>query len=573
MSSTICKSLVAMLFIVIFSFAASAATYFTGNLTAAQEVPPNGSTATGFGRVTLNDAETQITVSVYYGSAAAPLSSNVVAGHIHGNAAPGANAPILFNLAPAGGVTFGSVVNSTFAVTAQQVADMKAGLWYFNIHTVNNGGGEIRGQIGVDSPYIAYIDNNQENPANSSTARGSGAVSVNAAGTQALVSMNWTGLSGNAVAGHVHSGRSGVNGPIVCDLTPPAAATGAVVDRLCAFTAPQITSLRQAQFYLNIHTGVNPGGEIRGQIQRRSSTVCDYDGDSVSDAAIARTGPLIEWWIRNSSNGATGATTFGPQSDYVQSRIVCGDYDGDGKDDLAYWRTGASPNAFFFIYQSSNNTIRFEQFGTTGDDPRVVQDYDGDGRDDIAIFRTSDDSWYYRGSANNPNGLVITVRWGTTFANPGDYDGDGRGDFVDQQGGNWWLLRSSDLGVRITQLGTASFFGVPGDYDGDGKTDIAGSISETPNLAWYYVSSLNPSQSPISTRRPWGPSAGTRTRAQGDYDGDGKSDYAVWIEGAAAGDPAFWALSSANGSTIYVPWGLFTAAGTNDFPIAGYNNR
>src|SRR5688572_7668049 len=155
-----------LLFVLIFagSEITSAATYFTGNLTGTQEVPPTGSSATGFGRVTLNDAENSITVSVYYGSAAAPLSSNVTAGHIHGPAAPGVNAPIIFNLAPTTGVTFGSVVNAVIAVTPAQIADLKAGLWYFNIHTVNFGGGEIRGQIIVDSPFIAYQNGGQENP-------------------------------------------------------------------------------------------------------------------------------------------------------------------------------------------------------------------------------------------------------------------------------------------------------------------------------------------------------------------------------------------------------------------------
>lgn len=575
MSSKVCRSFAAMLFIVTFSLAANAATYFTGNLSSAQEVPPNPSTATGFGRVTLNDAETQITATFYWSG----LTGNATVGHIHGAAGPGANAPVIFNMAPAA-ATSGSVVGLTFAVTPAQVADLKAGRWYFNIHTAANPGGEIRGQITVDSPYIAYMSPQQENPPTTTGATGSGAVSLNSAGTQALVSMQWSGLTGNATVGHVHLGRSGVNGGVICDLTPPTTASGSVVDRLCNFSAAQATALKQAQLYLNIHTALFPGGEIRGQIQRRSSTVCDYDGDGITDAAIARTGPFIEWWIRNSSNGSTGATTFGPQSDYVQSRIVCGDYDGDGKDDLAYWRSAASPNAFFFIFQSSNNTIRTEQYGTTGDDPRVVQDYDGDGRDDIAVFRTSNDSWYFRPSANNPSRLDTIVRWGTTFANPGDFDGDGRGDFLDQQGNQWWLLRSSDLGISITYLGSGSMFGTPGDYDGDGKTDVAGTLTETPNLAWYYASSLNPTQSPYQTRRAWGPSAGTRTRAQGDYDGNGKSDYAVWIEGATASDASgFWALLLNDSppilggqSTTFIQWGQFSA-GTNDFPTAGYNNR
>jgi CHRD domain len=128
----------------VFAGTSNAASYFTGNLTSGQEVPPNPSTATGFGRVTLNDAETQITASFYWTG----LTGNATAGHIHGPAPVGTNAPVLFNMAPAAAAS-GSVVGATFAVTPTQVADLKAGLWYFNIHTAANPGGEIRGQITV----------------------------------------------------------------------------------------------------------------------------------------------------------------------------------------------------------------------------------------------------------------------------------------------------------------------------------------------------------------------------------------------------------------------------------------
>src|SRR5262249_3113415 len=41
----------------------------------------------------------------------------------------------------------GSIPQQIFAITPAQVAQLKAGLFYFNIHTVNFGNGEIRGQI------------------------------------------------------------------------------------------------------------------------------------------------------------------------------------------------------------------------------------------------------------------------------------------------------------------------------------------------------------------------------------------------------------------------------------------
>lgn len=556
----------ALLFVSVFVLSATSfgASYFTGTLTSAQEVPPNASTATGFGRVTLNDAETQITASFHWSG----LTGNATAGHIHGPAAVGANAPIIFNMSPTA-ATSGSVIAATFAVSPTQVADLKAGLWYFNIHTAANPGGEIRGQITVDSPFISYMTSGQENPPVGVGATGSGAVSVNATGTQALVSMSWAGLTGTTTAAHVHSGRSGVNGPIICNFSLVGQPTsGTMTDFLCTFSPAQITALRQGQLYLNVHTVANPGGEVRGQIQRRRSTVVDFDGDSKTDFAIARqnTGAgTTEWWINNSAGGIS-AFPHGTSGEFSTLRIGAHDFDGDGKDDAWVWRSGASPAAGFLIFQSSNNTVRFEQFGTTSDDPRVVYDYDGDGRADPAVFRTSDDTWYYLGSSNNAARNITSVRWGTIFPNPGDFDGDGRGDFVDQQGGSWWLLRSSDLSVRIINIGTGGAFGVPGDYDGDGKTDVGVTLTEGTQNAWFYASSLNPNQNPFLTKQLWGPSAG-RVRSQGDFDGDGRSDYAVYVTSAPQ---TFWALPSNGTAPIVFPWGN---SATTDFPIAGYNNR
>jgi CHRD domain len=101
-------------------------------------------TGSGTGLVTLNAAENQITVALNYTG----LGSNVIAGHIHGSATatPGNTAPIIFDLAPSGG-TSGTNTATTFAITPAQVALLRSGLMYMNVHTVNNPNGEIRGQL------------------------------------------------------------------------------------------------------------------------------------------------------------------------------------------------------------------------------------------------------------------------------------------------------------------------------------------------------------------------------------------------------------------------------------------
>ena len=114
---------------------------FTASLNGAQE--PSTSTATGTGFVFLNAAQDQITVDLSWTG----LTSGAVAGHIHGPAAPGANASVLFPFTNVPATTSGSIPEQTFAVTPVEVADLQNGLLYFNIHTLDFSRGEIRGQI------------------------------------------------------------------------------------------------------------------------------------------------------------------------------------------------------------------------------------------------------------------------------------------------------------------------------------------------------------------------------------------------------------------------------------------
>ncbi|HVE55440.1 MAG TPA: VCBS repeat-containing protein, partial [Pyrinomonadaceae bacterium] len=164
------------------------------------------------------------------------------------------------------------------------------------------------------------------------------------------------------------------------------------------------------------------------------------------------------------------------------------------------------------------------------------------------------------------------------YANPGDFDGDGRADFVDHQGSNWWILNSRDLSVKMISFGPNLVFGAPGDFDGDGKTDIAVVSIEGHYKTWYYHSSLNPNQNPYLTRKDWGniPLEGPIPRTvQGDYDGDGKTDYAVYVQTEDPNDhPKFWITPSNGGNPFVIPWGEYNWLPVYyNYPIASFNNR
>jgi CHRD domain-containing protein len=116
---------------------------FQAFLSGINENPPNGSPASGFCMVTLNAAQTQITVDLNWSG----LTANATASHIHGPGGAGTNAAVLFPFSGVPAATAGSIPTQSFAITPTQVSWLFDGYLYANVHTSTFPGGEIRGQL------------------------------------------------------------------------------------------------------------------------------------------------------------------------------------------------------------------------------------------------------------------------------------------------------------------------------------------------------------------------------------------------------------------------------------------
>ena len=254
--------------------AAATAQTFTVTMSGLQEVPANASAATGLASVVLNAAETTITVNANWTG----LSANATAGHIHGPAAPGVNAPVLFPFAGVPAATTGSIPAQAFAITAAQVVDLKAGLYYVNIHNVTFPGGEIRAQLTPTKLYTVNLSGAQEVPPNGSPATGIGSVELNGAETLIAARLSWSGLTSNASLAHIHGPAGpGVNAGILFGFTGvPAATTGSIPTQVFTITPAQVTQLKTGLLYFNVHSAIFPGGEIRGQIVDTVTPACSY---------------------------------------------------------------------------------------------------------------------------------------------------------------------------------------------------------------------------------------------------------------------------------------------------------
>ena len=108
------------------------------DMKAANEVPPNTSTATGAAEATFDTGSKLMSWKGSYSG----LSGPAAGAHFHGPGEAGKNAGIVL---PFPSPT--SPIKGSQTLTEAQAADLLAGKWYVNVHTAANPGGEIRGQM------------------------------------------------------------------------------------------------------------------------------------------------------------------------------------------------------------------------------------------------------------------------------------------------------------------------------------------------------------------------------------------------------------------------------------------
>jgi hypothetical protein len=106
-------------------------------LTGAEEVPPVRTAATGTGTITIGeDRSVSATIRTQ--------GVNGVAAHIH-EAAAGQNGPVIVPMKKTGDNEWSTEPGAK--LTESQFQSYKQGRLYFNVHSPQNKGGEIRGQI------------------------------------------------------------------------------------------------------------------------------------------------------------------------------------------------------------------------------------------------------------------------------------------------------------------------------------------------------------------------------------------------------------------------------------------
>lgn len=227
----------------------------------AETFPKPASTASGTGQLTFDLLTGAVTGGVTVSGIAATLA------HIHSGIA-GTTGPVVVDF-----VQSSSDPNRWDAVTgaqlsAEQIEDLLAGRLYVNVHSAAYPGGEIRGQIKPQNIEVAIADLSGANvvPPVTTTASGIAAATLDSSSATASVHLSTTGVDA-ATEAHVHVAAAGSNasGPLLTLSKDPAAPGHWSIDGQSIGQA-DLTALDNGQWYADVHTPANPGGELRAQL-------------------------------------------------------------------------------------------------------------------------------------------------------------------------------------------------------------------------------------------------------------------------------------------------------------------
>ncbi|MCB9080170.1 MAG: CHRD domain-containing protein [Lewinellaceae bacterium] len=253
--------------------------YYQAGLFGSQEVPAVMSN--GSGMLMLEVEGDTLTVTGAFQGLSSDFNPAVAGGsHLH-NGLAGSNGGIAIRLNATVNPDNRSgtylAANNKFALTSEQKDLLEQRRIYANIHTTGFGGGELRGQVysgEANAAFWAHLSGANENP--SVLTKATGAVLAEVKGDDLTLSGSFSGLEGDynaAVAGgaHLHTGLAGQNGGIAVGLTSSVNADQRSGSFLAANNQYALTStLREDLFarrhYLNIHTTLHGGGELRGQL-------------------------------------------------------------------------------------------------------------------------------------------------------------------------------------------------------------------------------------------------------------------------------------------------------------------
>ncbi len=288
----------------------------------------------------------------------------------------------------------------------------------------------------------------------------------------------------------------------------------------------------------------------------------DFNGDGKTDVVWSFIGAVNRSYIAlaTGSGWTFGAAQTRPELNWVSTRALIADTDGDGKDDLVFNYLG-SQNHVYVSRSNGDGTLDMSHgvvvapiTGNWAPYTAYVGDLNNDGRQDL-FWNTNasvTSNWSYS-ARFNADGRTFTMLSGQQHYTTccwqgyqrlvGDFNGDGRTDLFWSNtvgtaralhgglanGSGTWNFLNPWLAIPLESSGT--FLAYVGDIDGDGLSDIVwNQLGATSNKVQTArgKSDGRPEMSPAEQVHPALTNWSQATTLMGDVNGDGRDDM-VWV--------------------------------------------
>ncbi|GAB4532484.1 MAG: hypothetical protein Tsb0014_16970 [Pleurocapsa sp.] len=378
-------------------------------------------------------------------------------------------------------------------------------------------------------------------------------------------------------------------------------------------TAQGFTTATQGRFEFDINLNpslVNFGKDVTQLI------VGDFNGDGKDDFIRQEKGA----WDNDNVGTAhvyisseDGNFSRQELTDYSRMKgdltnLIVGDFNGDGKDDFIRqekgdWDNDNVDSAEVYISNGdgsfSKNSLAYQE-NLKGDVTNIfVGDFNGDGKDDFIVnsefeFESGYVIYLYNGDNTFPNRLVSSnsVIPVADFV-VGDFDGDGKDDFIAQGRNNdidttQIYLSNGDGNFSQQNLTNATELShfepvkiIVGDFNGDGKDDFIRqpkTATETTHKNPQVYLSNGDGSFNYSTQIIWGAKEGQGNQALkgdekvivADYNGDNYDDFLVQ---RAKGGGNFIYLSYGDGTFKEAPVANNHTSNLSDIVVADINGN
>jgi hypothetical protein len=331
----------------------------------------------------------------------------------------------------------------------------------------------------------------------------------------------------------------------------------------------------------------------------------DFNGDGKPDLALAHSGdrffsgPSVSVLLNTTPTGAT-RSSFGPAQSFAVGpsvgmfsvHVTVGDFNGDGKPDLAV-KVSGQVGILLNTTPAGSSTVTFAALqtftaGAGADGPLAVADFNGDGKADLATTSSSGNtvSVLLNTTAAGSNTLSFTAA--QTFAvgtNPvalaaADFNGDGKPDLaVTNTGSNTVsvLLNTTAAGSDTASFAAQTTFAVgshpagvlAADFNADGRPDLAVANSSDQTVSVLLNTTASGAATPsFAAQQTF--AAGGSALVAADFNGDGRPDLAtsggpgISISVLVNTTPAMATTASfAPAQTFGVPSGVLVVADFN----------